>query len=433
MTNADKYRSKLTSAALIAGQIESGYVLSSATALTSPPAISAAIAARAAKGEIRDVVHHTTLELGEALNYDLSIQEGYRGVSWHSGGSARKAFNEGMGDVMPAFFRDFPAIYRDYVDLDAAILTVAPMDEDGYFCTGGTGGSVEAVVKKARKIFLEVNPNMPYLPHAPKIHIDDVDAFCENDAPLVTLPAGKIDEKSRKIGELIAERIPDGATFQLGIGSIPDAVGLALKSKKHLGIHTEMFTDSMVELIKCGAVDNSTKPIHTGKTVTTFALGAQSMYDFMNHNPDIEMLPVDYVNNPVVIAKHKNFVSVNAALEVDFFGQVCAESIGTKHYSGTGGQADYVRGAVLSEGGQSFIAFTSTSKNDTISKIKPILTPGAVVSTTKNDVDMIVTEYGIAKLRGKTLKQRTRALIGIAHPNFRDELVFEAKKSQLLL
>ena len=189
----------------------------------------------------------------------------------------------------------------------------------------------------------------------------------------------------------------------------------------------------MVELIKCGAVDNSTKPIHTGKTVTTFALGAQSMYDFMDQNPDIEMLPVDYVNDPVVIARHKNFVSVNAALEVDFFGQVCAESIGTKHYSGTGGQADYVRGAVLSEGGQSFIAFTSTSKNDTISKIKPILTPGAVVSTTKNDVDMIVTEYGIAKLRGRTLKQRTRALIGIAHPNFRDELVFEAKKRQLLL
>ena len=219
----------------------------------------------------------------------------------------------------------------------------------------------------------------------------------------------------------------------LGIGGIPDAVGSALMEKRHLGIHTELFTDSMVKLLQCGAADNSRKPIHTGKTVAAFALGAKSMYDFLDRNPDVEIRPVDYVNDPAVIAQHDNFVSVNSALEVDFFGQVCAESIGTRHYSGTGGQVDYVRGAVMSKGGQSFIAFPSTSKNDPISRIRPILTPGAIVTTSKNDVDVIVTEYGVAKLRGKTLKQRTQALIAIAHPKFRDELLFEARRRNLLL
>ena len=427
------YANKRMTAAEIAGRIESDTVISSATALTFPQAIAAAIGERAKNGEIRNVIHHTTLEVGGADNYDMSYSEAYRGVSWHSGGKARKAFNEGMGDVMPAYFRDFPVIYSEYIPLDYAILTVSPMDEEGYFSTGTTGGSVEAIVKKANHIFLEVNEHMPYLPHSPLIHINNVEGFCENNAELPALPSGKIDEKSRKIGELIAERIPDGATIQLGIGGIPDAVGAGLKEKHHLGIHTEMFTDSMVELLKCGAADNSEKPIHTGRTVTAFAFGAKTMYDFMNHNPDIEMLSVDYVNDPAVIAQHDNFVSVNAAMEVDFFGQVCAESIGTMHYSGTGGQVDYVRGAVESKGGQSFIAFQSTSKNDTISKIKPILTPGAIVTTSKNDVDMIVTEYGIAKLRGRTLKERTRALIGIAHPKFREELTFEARKRNLLL
>ena len=198
-------------------------------------------------------------------------------------------------------------------------------------------------------------------------------------------------------------------------------------------IHTEMFTDSMVELIECGAVNNSKKQIHRGKTVTTFAFGSQRIYDYIDDNPAVEILPVEYVNDPDVICQNDNMISINAAVEVDLFGQVCAESVGTKHMSGSGGQIDYVRGACQSRGGKSFIAFTSTAKGGTISKIKSILTPGAVVTTSKNDVDYIVTEYGVAHLRGRSLGERARQLIAIAHPDFRDELTFEAKKRGIMI
>ena len=194
-----------------------------------------------------------------------------------------------------------------------------------------------------------------------------------------------------------------------------------------------MFTNSMIDLIKCGAVDNSMKPIHTGKTVATFALGSREMYDYIDDNPAMEILPVNYVNDPAVICQHPNFISINAALEVDFYGQVCAEGLGTKHISGTGGQADFVRGAIQSEGGKSFIAFSSTAAHGTVSRITPTLTPGSPVSTSKNDVDMIVTEYGIAKLRGRSLSQRTKALIAIADPKFWDELTFQAKKENIII
>lgn len=247
------------------------------------------------------------------------------------------------------------------------------------------------------------------------------------------LPPAEIDTVSRTIGGLIAQEVRDGATLQLGIGAIPEAVGLALRDKHDLGIHTELFTDSMVELIECGAVTNEKKPIHTGRTVATLAFGSRRLYDYIDDNPAFEMLPVTYVNDPAVIARHPNFISVNSALEVDFYGQVCAESIGTRHISGSGGQLDYVRGAVMSEGGKSFIAFPSTAENGAVSRIRAALTAGASITTGKNDVDYIATEYGLARLRGKTLSQRTRALIAIAHPRFRDELTFAAKKQNILL
>jgi acyl-CoA hydrolase len=260
-----------------------------------------------------------------------------------------------------------------------------------------------------------------------------VTALCTNDDPLPSPGKVELDEMSRIIGGYIADEVPHEATFQLGIGAIPEAVGLALRDKRNLGIHTELLTDSMIELIRCGAVTNARKPIHTGKTVATLSYGSQDMYDYIHENDDIEFLPVDYTNDPAVIAQHPCFMSVNGALAVDFYGQVCAESLGTKHVSGTGGQADYVRGAVASPGGKSFIAFTSTIKNDTISRIGATLPTGSIVSTSKNDVDYIVTEYGIAKLRGKTVSQRTKALINIAHPKFREELTREAKKRNIII
>lgn len=334
---------------------------------------------------------------------------------------------------MPAYYRDIPGLFQDYVKPEVLIAVVSPMDKHGYFSTGCDGSLSAALFATAKTVLLEVNPHMPRSLSSTQIHISQVDALWENDAPMMCLPPKEIDEVSARIGGFIAEEIPDGATLQLGIGAIPDAVGNALQSKHHLGIHTEMFTDSMMTLIECGAVDNSCKPIHTGKTVASFALGSQRMYDYIDDNPMVEMLPVNYVNDPAVIAQHPNFISINAALEVDFFGQVCAESIGTRHVSGTGGQSDYVRGAVQSKGGKSFIAFASTAKDDTVSRIMPTLTPGAQISTSKNDVDCIVTEYGIAKLRGRTLSQRTRLSLPIAHPKFRDMLTYEAKKENILI
>jgi len=306
------------------------------------------------------------------------------------------------------------------------------MDKHGYFITCNSSCSY-AQSQKAKRIFIEVNRNMPRSHSSSFIHISQVTALCENHIPIPSLDTIQEDPLNKKIGEIIASEIPNGATIQLGIVTIPNAGGMHLKDKRNLGIHTEMFTDSMVDLLECGAADNSKKPIHAGRSVATFAYGTRRMYDFIDDNPSIEMLPVDYVNDPEVISRHPFMISVNAAVEVDFMGQVCAESVGSRHISGTGGQVDFVRGAIQSKGGKSFIAFTSTAQNGEVSRICPVLKSGAFVTTSKNDVDYIVTEYGIAKLRGKSVYQRAKALISIAHPKFRDQLTFEARGLNIIV
>jgi len=429
----EEYREKKTSPAGIAAQIQSGWTCGADIALAVPYAVCDAIGERARAGSLSNVTLHTMLDTKPLSFFDAENRNSLRGVSWFSGAGQRKAVNGGWADLMPAYYRDMPGLLERYVDVDAYIAVVSPMDRHGCFSTGCDGSVSQALISKAKHIYLQVNDNMPRALSAPMIHISQVDALCEVNEALPVLPPTKLDDVSLTIGNYIAEEIPDGATLQLGIGAIPDAVGLALKNKKHLGLHTEMFTDSMMELIECGAADNSEKPIHRGKTVAAFAYGSQRMYDYIDDNPAFEILPVDYVNDPAVIALHPNFISVNAALEVDFYGQVCAESIGTRHVSGTGGQSDYVRGATSSRGGKSFIAFPSTAKGGSISKIVPTLTPGALVSTSKNDVDCIVTEYGIAKLRGRTLSQRVKALIAVAHPDFREELTAAARKENIII
>lgn len=428
------YRSKLmTPDEAVSRFLTSGAVCAADIALAHSPLFYDAVARAIRAGRLDDITQHSLLDTGPFPFFQPEFAGKYHGVSWFSQVSARKAVNDGITDIMPAYYRDIPDLFREVIRPDVLVATVSPMDKHGYFSAGCDGSISAALLSTARIILLEVNAHMPRSLSASQIHISQVSALWENNVPLLCLPPAKIDEISAKIGSYIADEIQDGATIQLGIGAIPDAVGNALQSKRHLGIHTELFTDSMMTLIECGTVDNSAKAIHTGKTVAAFALGSQRTYDYIDDNPMVEMLPVDYVNDPAVIAQHANFVSVNAALEVDFFGQVCAESVGTRHVSGTGGQTDYVRGAVQSRGGKSFIAFASSAKNDTVSRIMPTLTPGAQVSTSKNDVDCIVTEYGIARLRGRSLSQRTKALIGIAHPKFRDELTFLAKKQNILI
>ena len=426
------YSSKLMSAADMAAQVRSGWVLGMDAAPTQTDGIMAAVTDKVRNSDLRDVKVHLMLDgyPFEFLNDD-SLNGKLNCVSWFSSGGARRAVNGGYADLIPAYYRDMPRRIRDYYDYDAYCVAVSPMDSHGYFSLATTSSYSEAMIDKARRIFVEVNDRQPRCLCGTQIHVSRVAGIVENSHPLPVLKPNVLDDVSVTIGNLIAAEIPDGACIQLGIGAIPDATGMALKTKHDLGIHTEMFTDSMVELIECGAVNNSKKQIHRGKSVATFAFGSQRIYDYINDNPCIEILPVDYVNDPNVICKNDNMISINAAIEVDLFGQVCAESIGTKHMSGTGGQVDYVRGACQSRGGKSFIAFSSTTKG--LSKIRSTLTEGGIVTTSKNDVDYIVTEYGIAHMRGESLSSRARQLIAIAHPDFRDELTFEAKKRGMMI
>ena len=428
------YAEKLTTAEKLAECLQSGWVIGTDAAPGQPDAILGAFADKVRNSDIKDVKVHTMLDAIPMDFYaDNSLLGKMTGMSWFSSGGARKAVNGGFADLFPSYYRDIPGHMRTNYDYDAFCIQVSPMDSHGYFSLGCIGSYSQAMIDKAKHIFVEVNEKQPRALSALQLHVSQVDAIIENTHDLPTLPSPVLDETSITIGNIIAEQICDGACIQLGIGAIPDATGMALKTKHDLGIHTEMFTSSMVDLLECGAVNNSKKQIHRNKTVTTFAFGSQKIYDFINDNPAFEILPVEYVNDPNVICQNDNFISINAALEVDLFGQACAESVGTKHMSGSGGQIDYVRGACQSKGGKSFIAFTSTAKGGTISKIKSTLTEGAIVTTSKNDVDYIVTEYGLAHLRGQSLASRAKQLIAIAHPDFRDELTFEAKKRGILV
>lgn len=428
------YAEKMITPQQAADQLESGTRIAADIALAQPYKFYDAVAERVRKGKLKNMIQLSLLDTQESsFMVDPEIAANYRGVDYFAGAFGRKSVNAGLMDIMPGYYRDFPEIIGDLVEPEVYVGVVSPMDKHGYFSTGTDHSVTDGILKSAKKIFLQVNPKMPRSLYSTQLHISQIDGLWEDDSDLPEIPPGKVDDVSRKIGEYIAEEIPNGATLQLGIGSIPDAVADGLKNHKHLGIHTEMFTNSMVDLIKCGAVDNSMKPLHKGHTVATFAFGSREMYDYIDDNPAFEMLPVNYVNDPRVIARHPNFISINAAVQVDFFGQVCAESLGTKHISGTGGQADFVRGAVKSEGGRSYIAFPSTANHGKLSRIVPTLTPGAQVSTSKNDVDCIVTEYGIARLRGHSLSERTKALIAIADPKFRDELTFQAKKENIII
>ena len=428
----EMYANKLASASEAAALVQSGWSISMDAGPSQTPAIMSAIAERAKNGELSGVSVNTMLDIYPLEFYaDNELFGKLNGISWFSSSGARRAVNGGWADLMPGYYRDFPSVAVTK-DCDALCVAVSPMDKHGYFSVGTTGSILSAWLERAKHILIEVNENQPRAVGGLQLHISQIDAIVENTFPMPVMAPPVLDELSVTIGNLIAEQIPDGACIQLGIGAIPDATGMALKNKHDLGIHTEMFTDSMVELLECGAVNNSKKQLHRYKSVATFAYGSQRIYDYIDDNPAFALMPVDYVNDPSVICRNDNMISINAAIEVDIMGQVCAESIGTKHMSGTGGQVDYVRGACQSKGGKSFIAFTSTTKYDT-SKIRPILTPGAVCTTSKNDVDYIVTEYGIAHLRGETLSSRARQLIAIAHPDFRDELSFEAKKRGILV
>jgi acyl-CoA hydrolase len=350
-----------------------------------------------------------------------------RHVSYFLSPVTRRAYAEGGCDLVPAHFSEVPMLLRRSTRCSLVLAAAAPPDKHGYFSLGTNADYVARLIGTV-PFFLEVNPAMPRTFGENALHTSQVLGWIEADYPLVELAPAVPTEKDRRIAELVAERIPDGATVQAGIGAIPGAILAMLRGHRDLGVHTELLSDGVMELVEAGVVTGTRKVTRPGKTIATFALGTRALYDFLDENAVVELLPVDWVNDPRVIGRDPAFVSINATVEVDFMGQCNSEVIGGAYYSGSGGQADFARGAMYAEHGQGFIVLHSTTSDEEVSRIVPQLCPGAAVTTLKNTVDKVVTEYGVAELRGRSIAERTRALIRIAHPRFRDALSAAARE-----
>ncbi len=354
-------------------------------------------------------------------------------ISLFLGGQDRKAHAEGIVDLLPNHFSDIPSLIKVATSEQVIMAAVSPMNEEGYFSLGTSVSYIGDFLGKAKTIILEVNQNMPRtFGEQNKIHISEGTAVVEHDFELPSLPEPVQNDKDQKIGQTIADLIQNGDTLQIGFGSMPNAVMEYLKEHRDLGIYTEMLPDKVVDLYEKGVITNSNKKIYKGKTTATFALGSKKLYEFMNNNKDIHMLPCHISNDLHNICQLDHFVSVNSTVEIDFLGQCNSEMIAGKYYSSTGGQGDFTKGARMTKYGRGIICLYSTAKNDSISKIVPMLHQGATVTTSKNDVDIVVTEYGKAELKGKTIQGRTEALINIAHPKFREQLEFEAIRNGFL-
>ena len=425
------YQQKRMSAADAIAVVKSGDTIVVPTGVGEPPALLNALSE--VRRNYRDVKVSQILPLRKYGYIDPETQENVRHVAYFFGGATRPGGQEGWIDYVPAYFSELAVLIERGLSPSEVVFSMAsPMDDHGYFSLSLGTDYTMAAVQKARAVVLEVNPNVPFANGNCHIHISEVAALTESSDPLLEVGLPKIGPVQEAIGGYVAEMIPNGATLQIGYGGIPDAVVMQLTNKHDLGIHTEMIGDGIMTLVEAGVVNNRKKNFHPGKMLATFALGSKKLYDFMNRNPALEMHPVDYTNDPYIAGQNDNLHCINATMQIDFMGQCGSESLGFTPYSGTGGQADFVRSANRSRGGKAFIVLPSTAKNDTISRIVPVLNPGTHVTTSKNDINYVVTEFGVAQLRGKTAKQRCEALIGIAHPNFREELREAAKKMKLL-
>lgn len=426
-----QYNEKRCDAGEAIRYIQDGDFVIVPTGVGEPPTLLNALSEH--RREFRDVKICQILPLRKFEYIDPETVEHVRHLAYFLGGATRSGAQAGWIDYIPSYFSEMPRLIQDgLLPADTVVSLASPMDEHGYFSLSLAPDYTMAAIEKARAVVLEVNPNVPFANGNCLIHISQVTAFVEDDTPLTEVGLPKIGPVQEAIGKYVADLIDDGSTIQIGYGAIPDAVVMQLTHKHDLGIHTEMFGDGILTLIESGAVTNQRKNYLPGKMVATFALGSKRLYDFMNRNPQLEMHPVDFTNDPYLAGQNDQLVTINASMQVDFMGQCCSESMGSIPYSGTGGQADFVRAANRSKGGKSFIVLPSTAKDGKISRIAPTLTPGAVVTTTKNDVNYVVTEYGVAQLRGKSAKQRAQALIAIAHPDFRTELTEAAKKMNLI-
>lgn len=417
------YRNKVVSAQEAVKRIESNQRVYLGGGAGVPQRVLEALCARS--GELSDVEIVHVLTFGEAPHVAPEFRNSFRHRALFVGGNTRRAVQDGRADFVPMFLSEAPRVFRDgSLPIDVALIQVSPPDEHGFCSFGVEVGCTKPAAQAARTVIAEVNRRMPRVLGDSFVHISKLDCVVEVDYPLPEAPQAGATQAHRRIGKYIAELIPDGATLQLGIGSIPDAVLAEVAEKRDLGVHTELFSDGVIDLVERGVITNERKTLHPGKIISGFLFGSQRLYDFVQDNAMIELHPSDYVNDPFIIAQNDNMMAINSALEVDITGQVCADSIGPVIYSGIGGQVDFVRGAARSRGGKPIIALPSTAdtKQGKLSRIVPQLKPGAGVVTTRADVHYVVTEHGVAFLNGKTIRQRVRSLINIAAPECREDL-----------
>lgn len=345
------------------------------------------------------------------------------------GDKIRQAVAEGRADYTPCFLSEIPTLFStDILPLDAALVMLSPPDEYGYCSLGVSVDVVSAAIRNAKKVIAQFNPSMPRTSGHAYIHVSKIDQYIEVDQPLPEVPLVGFEQRIERIGQYVSMLIEDGATLQIGVGKIPEAVLRYLGNHKNLGVHSELISDGILDLMKKGVINNSQKTFHPGKTVTSFCLGSKRLYDFVNQNPHVEFYPSEYVNSPTNIARNDKMVALNSAIEVDLTGQVVSDSIGYQFYSGIGGQVDFSRGASMSKGGKPIIALPATAKNGTVSRIVPHIAEGSGVVTSRGHVHYVVTEYGVASLRGKSIRERALELIRVAHPKFRPELLAEVRK-----
>ncbi len=427
----ETYRSQILSAADAVKKIRPGQRIFIGTGAGEPLELVQALSRRARELPDTEIVH--LLTFGEAPYAHRELAQFFRVNSFFIAENVRGLIQEGLGDYTPIHLSDLPLLFDSgRLPLDVALIQVTPPDSSGLCSLGVSVDIVKSAAENAALVIAQVNPNMPRTQGNCFLHVHEIDVLVPSQAPLIEVPTPEVNETTRQIAEHVAALIEDGSTIEFGIGRIPQAVCPFLKGKKDLGVHTEMVTDSIIELIECGAITGRRKTVDAGKIVASFCLGTRKIYEYVNQNPLFAFHPTEYVNDPALIRRQFKMVALNTALEIDLTGQVCADSIGSNFFSGVGGQVDFSRGAAQSRGGKAIIALPSTARNDSVSRIVTRLSPGAGVVLTRASVQYVVTEYGVAYLHGKSIQERALALISIAHPKFRARLLREAIAAKYL-
>ena len=431
MSIRSEFETKLVDAATAVSQVLDGDTIVVPIGGGEPPTLLEALSDR--RHELLGVTVFQLLGLRSFDYFDETTTEHIRYATPFIGSASRGPVNEGWADFVPAHFSEIPGMIRSgALASDVVFAQVSPMDEHGYFALGLGTDYTMAAISRARSVVIEVNDQVPFTYGDCHVHISQVEAVVESTYPLLTLPPAHVGEVEHAIARNVAELIPDGVTLQIGIGGIPDAVVAQLMTKNDLGLHTEMLGDGPLALIEAGVITNNNKNINRGKAVATFALGSEKLYTWMDRNPGIEMRPVDEVNSPPMASRNDNLHSINSTMALDLLGQCASEGVGTRTYSGSGGQFDFIRSANISKGGRSIIAMPATAKGGSLSTIVVTHQPGTPVTALRNDINYVCTEFGTARLRGASLRDRAEQLIAIAHPDFRDELTEQARELKFL-